>query len=269
MEFIRKVWGGHDYIPYVWDEWMADKKSVLDVVEVDGKPVGIGRLRFLDDGTGWLEGARVHPDFRGRGLASEVGRALMRVGRGKGVTEYRLTSGSRNKTAHRQIAKLGFREISRVSVYEAAKVARFKPQRGVRVAREADATDVLRMIESSREYKVGGGVYWDGFSATALKPAVIARLIRGGSVYLSEGAVAISRLGGEGEAGWRQVCFVAGAPEGATTLLKHAYGKKEATRTTWKLAYMPQGSHLVAALRGMGMKRSWSLVLFEGKDSKD
>ena len=79
MSFIREVWGGHDYIPYVWDWWLKDRTGKMFVVEVDGVPVGMNRVRFLEDGSAWFEGVRVHPDFRGKGLATMLGENSMKV----------------------------------------------------------------------------------------------------------------------------------------------------------------------------------------------
>lgn len=269
MKFVRKVWGGHDYIPSVWDTWLHDKGSVMDVIEVNGRQVGMGRLKFLDDGVGWLEGARIDPQFRGRGLATMLGQDLMRTGMDRGATKFRLASRSGNRAAHRQIGKLGLLEIARVSVYEVQSGVRFRPQKDVWQASEQERPRMERMIRDSREYKAGGGVYWDGFEATELEPKVLAGLVRKGSVYLTDGAVAVASTGGEGGGTWRQVCFVAGVPERAVKLVTHIFGRKEAVRTTWKIAYVPQGSRLISALRAMGLRRSSSLVLFESPASKD
>ena len=99
MSFIKGVWGGHDYIPYVWDEWAKDEVNPMFVVEVDGTPVGMNRLRFLEDGSAWFEGVRIHPAHRGRGLATMLGENSIRVAKRRGATEFKLTSGSRNKMA--------------------------------------------------------------------------------------------------------------------------------------------------------------------------
>jgi ribosomal protein S18 acetylase RimI-like enzyme len=269
MKFIRKVWGGHDYIPSVWDEWLADKKSILDVLTVDGLPVGLGRLRYLDDGAGWLEGARVHPEYRGRGLAGVLGGALIKEGGEKGVTTFRLTSSSWNWSAHRQVAKMGFREVSRVSVYEPKKGARFRAQTGVRRAGKKDVPAVEQIAMSSKEYRAGAGVYWDAFTATKLGREQLLKLAGQGSVLVCEGAVAVAKLGGEGNDVWRQVCFAGGRPEGVAKLVAHIFGRREALKTSWKLSFTPQGSPMIASVRGLGLRRSWSLVLFEKSYSKD
>jgi hypothetical protein len=125
------------------------------------------------------------------------------------------------------------------------------------------------MVRSSTEYRAGGGVFWDVFAAVGLTPDVLAGLTREGSVYRTGGAVAVARLGGEGGEAWKQVCFLAGDPEQASKLVKHVHSKNERVKVGWSLVYAPQGSRLIGSLRGMGLKRSWSLVLFERRLPKD
>ncbi|HKT22045.1 MAG TPA: GNAT family N-acetyltransferase, partial [Nitrososphaerales archaeon] len=96
MSFIKDVWGGHDYIPRVWDHWIRDPRNKMFVVTVDGTPVGMNRLRFMEDGSAWFEGARVHPDYRSQGLGSLLGENSMKLAKDLGITTFRLTSGSRN-----------------------------------------------------------------------------------------------------------------------------------------------------------------------------
>jgi GNAT superfamily N-acetyltransferase len=262
MEFIKHVWGGHDYLPYVWDDWLKEKGTRMNVVEVDGRVVGMNRLRLMPDGTGWLEGVRIHPDYRGRGLAGMLGERSMRDGARTGVTRYRLTSNVTNRTAHRQVAKLGMKELSRINTYGATGKARFRPQKSVRVAKAGEAKEVLKMVRATKEFKLGSGVYWDAFATADLNEKTVRSLVADGSVLLTEGAVAVYRIGGEGGQKWRQICFLGGEPEAAATLVKHAYGVKEPMKTSWRMAYIPRGSGLQGALKKAGMKRRFTLVLF-------
>jgi GNAT superfamily N-acetyltransferase len=263
MSFIRDTWGGHDYIPYVWDAWMRDKDSKMFVVLADGRPVGMNRVCFLEDGSAWLEGARVHPDYRGMGLATALAEESMRLARRREVRVFRLTSGSRNYRAHRHIARIGFKEISRISVYVPSKIARPGPTRGVRHAGKDDEAAVTRMIRDSGEFRLGSGVMWDAFKAVALIEDTIDRALAAGEVYTMGKAVAITKPSGERNERWRQVCFVAGEGAGALQLIRHVFGRKEEFRTTWRLVYLPEGSHLIKVLREAGMVRHHSYILFE------
>ena len=263
MSFIKDVWGGHDYIPRVWDDWIRDRSAKMFVLEADGKQVAMNRVRFLEDGSAWFEGVRVHPSYRGMGLASMLGEYSMKVASQKGARVYRLTSNSRNKPAHRQVARIRFGEISRVSVYEPEKGKKFGPQAGVRMATASDVDLVRRAVEMSKEYTLGAGVMWDSFTAISLTDKVIASNVRDGSVFMSDGAVAVARPGREGKEVWNQICFLSGKADPAVRLVRHIFGTKG--RADWKIVFVPQRSPLVGALRRGGMKRSFSLVLFERK----
>lgn len=65
-EIARLTWGGggEDYLARVFDEWLGDNFYVL---ELDGKVVGTAKLTLLPGEVGWLEGLRVHRDYRGKG----------------------------------------------------------------------------------------------------------------------------------------------------------------------------------------------------------
>src|SRR5436309_1603830 len=146
MGFVTKTWGGHDYIPSVWDEWLHDKGGKIFVVEVDGKQVGMNRVRLLKDGTGWLEGVRIHPDFRGKGLASLLGEKSMQYASGFGVSAFRLTSSSRNRAARRQVAKMGFSEVARFDVFRARTKSRLLRGGGVDRLSTSDLSIAMRML---------------------------------------------------------------------------------------------------------------------------
>ena len=263
LDFIKDVWGGHDYIPEVWDEWLADTSAKMSVIEVDGRQVGMNRMRFLPDGSGWLEGVRIHPDYRGMGLASMLGVHSIKAGVRNGVDVYRLATYNRNKPARRQISKMGFREIARADFYEPEPGARFREQKGVWRAEERELPEILGMVNGSKEYRLGADVYWDVSAAARLTLRVLVGLIEGGSVFRSDGAVAVARIGSQGGELWNQICFLMGRPDAAARLVKHLLGKKVEIKVGWTVAYLPRGSLLAGTLKGIGMKKTQSLVLFE------
>ncbi len=78
-EIARLTWEGHDYLPRVFDSWLED--GHFYVIEEDGKVVATAKLTLLPCGVGWMEGLRVHPSYRGRGLARALHEFLISVGR--------------------------------------------------------------------------------------------------------------------------------------------------------------------------------------------
>lgn len=70
LEIARHIWDGHDYLPYSFESWIRDENSHTVGIEQDGHIIALANLRVIEGGkTGWMEGLRVHPDYRGRGLA--------------------------------------------------------------------------------------------------------------------------------------------------------------------------------------------------------
>ena len=262
MRFIKDVWGGHDYIPRVWDAWLTDRRGRMFVVEVGGVPVGMNRVRWLEDGSAWFEGARVHPDFRGRGLGSMLGENSMQVARNRGTRVFRLTSGSRNRPAHRQIARIRFTEAARFSVYEPPRAKRLKPKEGAARMGTSDHKDAMRMLRACREFALGRGVFWHDFTAAALSPLVVRGLLKEGAVWRSGRAMAVTRTGGEGEGGvWEEICFLGGPQEDAMRLVGALLGRNPRARERW--VFVPRGSPLIHSLRLAGFERNFSMILFE------
>ncbi|WP_456367670.1 GNAT family N-acetyltransferase [Thermococcus sp.] len=84
-EMAGLTWGGGDYLARVFDEWLGDNFYVL---ELDGKVIGTAKLTLLPGKVGWLEGLRVHPNYRGRGYGRllhsfmlDLGKKLAQKGR--------------------------------------------------------------------------------------------------------------------------------------------------------------------------------------------
>jgi GNAT superfamily N-acetyltransferase len=90
VEISKLTWEGSDYLEQVIDQWMAEGGFYVAVV--DGIVAGTVKMSSYPDRVCWLEGLRVHPDFRGRGLAGEMtafvlgrARALMDKGAVDGI----------------------------------------------------------------------------------------------------------------------------------------------------------------------------------------
>ena len=66
LDFCRHTFSWGDYIHHVWDLWLAE--GLLYVYD-DGGPVALSHTSHSCNQT-WVEGIRVHPEFRNRGIAS-------------------------------------------------------------------------------------------------------------------------------------------------------------------------------------------------------
>ena len=261
MSFIKDVWGGHDYIPSVWDRWLSDRRGKVFVVDADGVPVGMNRVKFLEDGSAWFEGVRVHPGFRGRGLASMLGEHSMRFAADRGAGLFRLTSGSRNRAAHRQISRILFREIARFSVYAPPKGKKPTPRGEATRATPSELSTVMALLGRAEEFKLGRGVFWHDFAAASLTRDVVSGLLGEGAVWRSGDALAVLRAGGEGEGNWEEVCYVGGPVSDSTKLVRALVGRDR--NAGERFVFVPQRSPVIHALREEGYGRNFSMILFE------
>jgi ribosomal protein S18 acetylase RimI-like enzyme len=148
VDFVSTMPDGDDYIGRVWDDWLSDRDGRLVVAEVDGRVVGMAHAHKMVERQGWLQGARVHPDFRRRGLASALNTTCQAWLAAQGANWVRLATRSDNVAACRQVERLGYSAEGRFMYCLASPVER--PVCEVRSARRADL-QLLRVLWESGE----------------------------------------------------------------------------------------------------------------------
>jgi GNAT superfamily N-acetyltransferase len=123
LELTRTIWNGHDYVPDVWEDWLADPEGLLAVAEYQGRVLGLGKLTRLSSDDWWFEGLRVHPEYQGRGVASQVNDYLLahwlRIGDGA----LRLATNSERVQVHHMCQRNGFTKIAEFTWYVAPSIA--------------------------------------------------------------------------------------------------------------------------------------------------
>ena len=102
-------WG--DYIPRIWHEWQKAGSGRLLVAEAEGRIVGNLHVAFLGNREAWMEGMRVHPEFRKRGVATALDLAGQQAARAARCGVARLETSSRNLAAQAAVATYGYRRI--------------------------------------------------------------------------------------------------------------------------------------------------------------
>jgi GNAT superfamily N-acetyltransferase len=105
------TWG--DYVAQRMPKWMEDPDSaVLVSVDSHDAPLAVVHVVLLSSHEAWIEGARVHPDHRRKGLGSELNHAGVNWAAGRGARVIRLAIEGDNPTAQAQVEKLGYRMVS-------------------------------------------------------------------------------------------------------------------------------------------------------------
>ncbi|MEW5869655.1 MAG: GNAT family N-acetyltransferase [Chloroflexota bacterium] len=92
MALTANIWEGHDYVPHVWQEWLADPHGRLLVAERQGRVLGLSKLSRISEFDWWLQGLRVHPDYQGQGIASRLTEASLQAWLEIGAGTLRLTT---------------------------------------------------------------------------------------------------------------------------------------------------------------------------------
>jgi ribosomal protein S18 acetylase RimI-like enzyme len=118
LEIARNTWDGYDYLPYSFDGWMNDPTSHTACIEQDGHVVALANLRVIENGrTGWMEALRVHPQYRGKGLASALTDHVVKVGQDLGVQRLRYTTATVNTESLHLGARIGMHRMFTLAVY--------------------------------------------------------------------------------------------------------------------------------------------------------
>lgn len=114
LDFTRFIWEGHDYIPYVWAEWLAETDGLLAVAEYGSRTVGMARVVRLAPGQWWMEGFRVDPKYQGLRIGSHIHEYIDRwwLEHGDGIV--RLMTSSQRVQVHHLCDRLGYVKIAEV-----------------------------------------------------------------------------------------------------------------------------------------------------------
>lgn len=78
-EISKYTWDNTDYLPALFHQWVDDPLGLF-IGAIDttvNKVVGTDKYSVFSDSTGWLEGLRVHKDYRGKKIAKLMTEYLM------------------------------------------------------------------------------------------------------------------------------------------------------------------------------------------------
>lgn len=105
-------WG--DYVADGYPQWLEDDASqVVVAVDSEDMPIGVARVLLMSPNEAWAHAARVHPDHRRAGVGLAMHEAGLAWAAERGAKVIRLMTETWNEVARRQVAKAGYREVSR------------------------------------------------------------------------------------------------------------------------------------------------------------
>lgn len=183
LAFCTHTWDWGDYIPQVWDEWLADESGRLLVALLDERPVAVEHMQMVAPGECWLEGMRVDPTVRGQGISRKLNEQAMREAYKLGARVARLATRFDNVIAQRALAAGGFQQVGTYLHYEAPA----EPLRGAPlpvVAAPEELPALLAFLAGSNVAPLTGGlIYGDwGDRTRALTTEVLQDRLASGQV---------------------------------------------------------------------------------------
>jgi GNAT superfamily N-acetyltransferase len=189
VEISRDIWDGHDYLPRVFDDWLADAGAAFQAAELDGVVVGVQRLRPFAQGLVWYEGLRVAITHRRQGLARAMLGSAIAAAKEQRFREMRL--GTANPDAVRLFESLGFRRLVDVRWWRGTRVEGGDP---ARMPDPAEARKVWPAVEKSPGIELYHGVSADFNGARDMDAAELERLAQTGMLRIGPGGRALAGL---------------------------------------------------------------------------
>ncbi|TMC74793.1 MAG: GNAT family N-acetyltransferase [Chloroflexi bacterium] len=250
---VRTVWGGQDRIPEVFDAWVTQRSGPFFVAESAGRVVGMGKLTVVSPTEAWLEGGRVAPRWRRRGIATALIAHRIAYARQRGFRVLRFSTASDNTPIHRAARHFGFERVAAFSRHEAPARSGKSPARATRAQQRA----VLRRV--GKFVQQGHGWEW-----REMTPRDVRSAIARGRMFVSGEGVGAAALLGDRYEGSLMVAAVGGRGRPLADLL---FGlRAEAKRRGLDDAsfYVSNVTERRAA-RSAGYRKPWSgeTYLFE------
>ncbi|MEI7556481.1 GNAT family N-acetyltransferase [Candidatus Chlorohelix sp.] len=117
-EVCKDVWGGNDYIPFVWKERLSEPNSKVFVVEIEQQLAGLYCLKAVNESgakAGWWSGVRIATPFKRLGLAYRLLEHALNVAKQEGMYALCYSTGEDNIAMHRLAERFGFRLVASYS----------------------------------------------------------------------------------------------------------------------------------------------------------
>jgi GNAT superfamily N-acetyltransferase len=254
-----QIWEGEDYVPGVWDEWLADPCGQLAVAELEGQVVGFAKLSCLANDEWWLEELRADPGHRRQGVAGRLHAHLVEEACHIGRGVLRFGTHSLNEPIHRIAARDGFRRIATYRLYRADPLP-VGAALSLRRLTGMDVPTAWALIGGSRRHQAASGLYetaWKWKNLTRERLAHHLGADDGWGITDGDELTALALACWVRDRDILHVGYVDGSEEALVTALRGLRGlaaQLDYTEVRFKPVDEPV---LVAAAEASGYERSW------------
>lgn len=179
LEITAHTWGDGDYIPEVWERWLADPKGEFTAAVQEGVVVAIAKLTWQGEGQWWLEGLRVDPERRLKRIGQAM--CIYQVGLVKklGGRVIRYMTGIRNDGSHRIAERAGFHVLTRFVERVADKTD--GPVKAVTLTQN-DLDAAWNIVRASDVARMTQGIYVCDWKACEITPERVAEHLGRGEI---------------------------------------------------------------------------------------
>lgn len=188
LAFCTNTWEWGDYIDRTWDEWLHNPAGLMLVATVDEQPAGLIHLRMVTQTDAWLEGMRVDPAYRRRGLAAMLHEAALIEAMHRNATYVRLVTDAENTPAIQLSKHTHMRQVASFAPFTARAITSPQKQESglerPQLAALADLEEIIDYLDASNIFPQLGGLYYYGFVAHVMSDELLHAKIDAQQVYV-------------------------------------------------------------------------------------
>jgi RimJ/RimL family protein N-acetyltransferase len=217
----------------------------------------------------WLEGIRVHPNFRHKSVATQLLNTMISYGKERGAQEASAIVSGSNNASQLMMESNGFGIISKWSYYSIDRIPKRVDKVNLRskVVTLEDTDTVWNYLKRSEIYKSSGKTYFNSWRWYSLDLSVLEDFIKEEKVlvignYPIEGLGIISK---DNNNGFQIVYLDASNLNVLEDLIRFAVNLKYREDSTYGRIqiYSPQRKYLSTAMQQIGSERSEQFLLYK------
>lgn len=182
-----KIWEGEDYLAQNFNNWVKQEHGRFIVAYAGDRLVGCNKLTRFGAEEWWMEGLRVDPEWRGKGIARLLHENIIKIVEfGRLTGSLRLATDGENLPVHRLALNSGFHHISRHKLYKAAiktaKSSKSDTPSPFEVVKTAEKATIEAWFEQSAHFEACHGLFEDNWKWYEIMPR-LDDLLEDGRIY--------------------------------------------------------------------------------------